>query len=153
MRRFLRNQKVKVRQTYCVFNKTRESFISLNVTVADTHLTRLRGLLGKMRLHWDEGVWVIPSNGIHTIGVPFAIDLIYLDSARRVIDLTESFGSFRIGPVRLQCASVLELANRAIYSSQTQVGDELLICPQEELVQFLKKSQSDEVRVNQVKTA
>ena len=134
--------KKKPRRTYCVFNKTRESFISLNVDVADTHFTRLRGLLGKIRLRSDEGIWVIPSYGVHTIGVPFSVDLIYLDDKYRVIDLIESLGSFRIGPMRMKCVSVLELPSRTIYSSQTQIGDELLICSPEEMQQFLKGNQS-----------
>src|SRR4051812_10729179 len=134
----------KPRKTYCVFNKTRESFISLNVDAADTHFTRFRGLLGRMRLRSDEGSWVVPSYGVHTIGVPFPIDLIYLDDRYRVISLIESLGSFRIGPVRLNCVSVLELPSRTIYSSQTQVGDELLICPPEEMQQFLKNNQRKE---------
>jgi uncharacterized protein len=131
----------KSKPTYCVFNKTRESFLSLNVTAADTHLTRLKGLLGKIRLKADEGIWVIPSQGVHTIGVPFAIDLVYLDSDHRVINLIESFGSFRIGPVNRHCASVLELPTRTIYSSQTQVGDELLLCPPEEMEEYLNETE------------
>src|SRR3954447_795177 len=71
-------------QRYCVFNKTRESFLSLNVTAADTHLARLRGLLGRLRLKSDEGIWVVPSLGIHTLGVLFSVDLIYLDADHRV---------------------------------------------------------------------
>jgi uncharacterized membrane protein (UPF0127 family) len=124
----------------CVFNKTRESFLSLNVSVADGHLSRLRGLLGKFRLKSDEGIWIIPSQGIHTIGVFFAIDLIYLDANNRVIHLIESFGTFRIGPIRPHCASVLELPMRTIYSSQTQVGDELLICSPEEMEAYFKQN-------------
>jgi len=127
---------------YCVFNKTRESFLSLNVTPADSHLARLKGLVGKFRLKSDEGIWVMPSQGIHTIGVLFSIDLIYLDSAHRVIHLIESFGTFRIGPIRTNCASVLELPTRTIYSSQTQVGDELLICSPEEMERYLKENQT-----------
>jgi len=146
VRRLLGGKKENPRKTCCVFNKTRESFLSLNVSIADTHLTRLRGLLGKMRLRADEGIWVIPSYGVHTIGVPFSVDLIYLDDKYRVIDLIESFGSFRVGPVRLHCVSVLELARHAIYSSQTQVGDELLICSPEEMAQFLKSNQVGETK-------
>ena len=127
---------------YCVFNKTRESFLSLGVHAADTHLARLRGLLGRLRLKSDEGVWMIPSQGVHTIGLLFAIDLIYLDSERRVIHLIESFASFRIGPIRRRCSSVLELPTRTIYSSQTQVGDELLICSPEEMERYLEENQS-----------
>ena len=127
---------------YCVFNKTRESFLSLSVGAADSHLARLKGLVGKFRLKSDEGIWVTPSQGVHTIGVLFAIDLIYLDSERRVIHLIESFGTFRIGPIRTNCASVLELPTRTIYSSQTQVGDELLICSPEEMETFLKENET-----------
>lgn len=128
---------------YCVFNKTRESFLSLNVAAADTHLARLRGLVGRFRLRSDEGIWVSPSQGIHTIGVLFAIDLVYLDADHRVIHLVESFGTFRIGPIRKNCASVLELATRTIYSSQTQVGDELLICSPGEMEEYLKQKEND----------
>lgn len=142
--------KKKPRKTYCVFNKTRESFVCLNVEAADTHFTRFRGLLGRMRLRSDEGIWVIPSYGVHTIGVPFPVDLIYLDDRSRVIDVIESLGSFRIGPVRLHCVSVLELPTRTIYSSQTQVGDELLICSAEEMQQFLKDNQGKESKAASV---
>jgi len=142
LRRLLSRLGFRASKTYCIFNKTRESFVSLNVTVADTHLTRLLGLLGRMRLRSDEGIWVIPSYGVHTIGVPFAVDLIYLDYENRVIGLVESLGGFRVGPVRLRCASVLELANHAIYSSQTQVGDELMICSSEDMQAFLTSNQS-----------
>jgi uncharacterized membrane protein (UPF0127 family) len=128
-----------VKKTYCVFNKARESFLSLNVTMANTHLSRLRGLLGKFRLKADEGVWVVPSRGIHTIGVLFAIDLLYLDSEHRVIHMVESFGSFGIAPLRTKSVSVLELPTRTISSSQTQVGDQLLICTPAEMEQYLRK--------------
>jgi hypothetical protein len=94
--------------------------------------------VGKLRLKGDEGIWVVPSQGVHTIGVLFPIDLIYLDEDDRVVQLEESFGTFRIGPVRKNCASVLELPTRTIYSSQTQVGDQLLICRPEAMEEFFR---------------
>lgn len=136
-------RKTNSHQGYCAFNKTRESFLSLNVGIADTHLARLRGLVGYLRLKSDEGIWVTPSQGVHTIGVFFSIDLIYLDADHRVIHLVESFGSFRIGPIRKNCCSVLELPPRTIYSSQTQVGDELLICSPSEMEKYLQQKQTD----------
>jgi uncharacterized protein len=136
----LKGGKKTSRKGYCVFNKTRESFLSLSVAAADTHLARLKGLLGRLRLKSDEGIWVVPSQGVHTIGVLVPLDLIYLDSDHRVIHMVESLGSFRIGPIRRNAASVLELPPRTIYSSQTQVGDQLLICPPEQMEAFLKVS-------------
>jgi uncharacterized membrane protein (UPF0127 family) len=110
------------------FNVTRQSFINLGVTAADTFLARLRGLLGKVRLRSDEGLWMIPARGIHTFGLTFPIDVIYLDAQFRVVHLIENLGPLRIAPIRLQCQSILELPARSIYGSGTQLGDQLLIC-------------------------
>jgi uncharacterized membrane protein (UPF0127 family) len=123
---------------YCAFNETRMTFISMRLTPADTLWSRLRGLLGRLRLKSDEGIWVVPSHGIHTIGLLFPIDVIYLDSDYRVVSLEESLGSFRMGPLRRNCASVLELPVRTIYFSETQIGDQMLICPPEEMGRVLE---------------
>ncbi len=122
-----------MKPSLCAFNVSRQSFINLGVAVADTPLTRLRGLLGKMRLRSDEALWVVPSRGIHTIGLLFPIDLIYLDARLRVIHVMEHLGPLRIAPVRWQCASVLELPARSVSDSGTQVGDQLMICSPEEM--------------------
>jgi uncharacterized membrane protein (UPF0127 family) len=126
----------RMERTLCVFNRDRESFLGFRVTRADTTLTRLKGLLGSIRLNADGGLWLIPSRGIHTIGMLFAIDVIYLDAANRVIHLIEHLGSFRISPIRIKSASILELPLRAIYSSHTRIGDQLVICAPEEIGQF-----------------
>lgn len=127
------------RRTYCVYNQTRECFLCLGVTLADTTFTRLRGLIGKLRLRLNEGMWVVPSRGVHTLGVLFPLDLIYIDENYRVIHLIEYFPRFRIAPLRIQAASVLELPTHTIYSSQTQPGDQLLICAAEEMGTRLSK--------------
>jgi uncharacterized protein len=125
------------RKTYCVYNATRECFLSLNVKAADTMLSRLRGFIGRFRLRSDEGIWVVPSRGVHSFGLFFPIDLIYLDENNRVIHLVEYFPSFRIGPIKTQAGSVLELPTHTIYSSHTQSGDQLVICVAEEMEQLL----------------
>ena len=116
-----------MQKTFYVYNETRQSFLSMGVKVADTFLSSLKGLLGKRRLKNDEGIWVIPSQGIHTIGVLFPIDVIYLDSNQTVIHLVEHLRPFRLGPIKVGCESVLELPTRTIYTSHTQVGDRFLI--------------------------
>ena len=131
------------RQKYCVYNQTRESFLSLGVAVADTIPARLKGLIGKITLKLDEGLWVVPSRGIHTIGVLFQLDLIYLNENHEVIHIVESFPTFRISPIIPQAASVLELPPHTIYSSQTQPGDHLLICTAEEMEHRLKTASTN----------
>jgi uncharacterized membrane protein (UPF0127 family) len=108
----------------------------MRVVPADTLLMRLKGLLGRLRLKPDDGIWLIPSCGIHTIGMLFAIDLIYLDAANRVVHLVEHLGPFRISPIRIRCASILELSTRTIYSSNTRIGDELLICTPAQMKEY-----------------
>jgi uncharacterized membrane protein (UPF0127 family) len=126
------------KQKYCVYNQTRESFLSLGVAAADTTLARLKGLIGKLTLGLDDGLWIVPSRGIHTVGVLFPLDLVYLDEGHKVIHVVESFPTFRISPLITQAASVLELPTHTIYSSQTQPGDQLVICVAEEMEQRLK---------------
>jgi uncharacterized membrane protein (UPF0127 family) len=121
------------RRRFCVYNQTRECFLSLGVTAADSTFARLRGLIGRFKLRSDEGIWVVPSSGVHTIGVMVPLDLIYLDDSHRVIHVAEHFPTFRIAPIRADSESVLELPTHTIYSSQTQVGDQLLICAAEDM--------------------
>jgi uncharacterized membrane protein (UPF0127 family) len=131
------------KRKYCVYNQTRESFLSLGVTVANTTMTRLKGLIGKLSLGLDEGLWIVPSHGIHTMGVLFPIDLIYLDDNLRVLHAVESFPTFRVSPLIPRTTSVLELPTHTIYSSQTQPGDQLLICAGEEMENHLKTTSQE----------
>jgi uncharacterized membrane protein (UPF0127 family) len=103
----------------------------------------LRGLLGQVRMRSDEAVWIVPSRGIHTIGLRFAIDVIYLDAQLRVVHLMENLGPLRIAPIRWQCASVLELPARSLYGSGTQVGDQLLICSSEKMLNYWASQHPD----------
>jgi uncharacterized protein len=133
-----RGKETMERKTYCVYNETRECFLSLNVKAADTIFSRLKGFIGRLRLKADEGIWVVPSQGVHTLGLFFPLDLIYLDENHRVIHLVEYFPSFRIGPLKANAESVLELPTHTIYSSHTQTGDQLVICVAEDLKRRLQ---------------
>ena len=125
---------------YCVFNKTEESFLGMKIRRADTEWSRLRGLLGKSRLDSGEGLWIVPSQGIHTVGMAFSIDVLFLDGNDRVIHAIEHFPPFRVSSVRLNCVSILELPPHTIYNSQTHVGDQLLICEPHEVNVCLQNS-------------
>ncbi len=73
------------------------------------------------------------------MGVLFPLDLIYLNESHQVIHLIEHFPRFRIAPLRTQASSVLELPTHTIYTSQTQPGDQLLICAVEEIANRFNK--------------
>ncbi len=141
------------RKKYCVYNQTRETFLSLSVTAADTIFARLRGFIGRLKLGYDEGIWLVPSRGVHTLGVLVPLDLIYLDENHRVIHLVEYFPTFRIAPLRAQAESVLELPTHTIYSSQTQPGDQLVICVADEMDRWLGHGALEPSRAASSRTA
>ena len=126
-------------EKYYVFNQQRQTFLHLGVELADTSWRRLRGLLGRFSLRNDEGLWVKPSKSIHTIGLFFPIDVIYLDASCRVVHVIEYLKPFRISPIRIHCDSVLELPTRSIYSSNTQVGDQLLLLTPQQMQTYWEK--------------
>jgi len=59
-----------MRRTLCVFNRTRESFLGLRVAPADTWRMGLKALSENSGVTPDDGIWLIPSRGVDTIGMP-----------------------------------------------------------------------------------
>jgi uncharacterized membrane protein (UPF0127 family) len=116
------------KQVY-VYNKTREAFLATGAKVANGYFSRLVGLLGKTH-RWarpGHGLWIVPSHGVHTIGMLFAIDVIFLNRERHVVHVEEYVRPFRISRVSLKAASVLELPPHTIFRTGTKVGDHLEI--------------------------
>ena len=114
---------------YYVYNTTRETFVATEAKLADGYFSRLVGLLGKTR-RWarpGQGLWIIPSHGVHTIGMLFAIDLVFLGRDGLVVHTEEYVRPFRISRVTLKAQSVLELPPYTVFRSGTQVGDRLEI--------------------------
>jgi uncharacterized protein len=114
---------------FYVYNKTRETFVATETMVADDYFRRLIGLLGKTK-RWAKlgrGLWIIPSRGVHTIGMLFPIDVLFLNKNKEVIHIEEHMRPFRISKISLKATSVLELPAHAIYRSGTKVGDSLEI--------------------------
>ena len=117
--------------TVYVYNRTREAFVATEAIVANNYVRRLVGLLGKTK-RWAKvgtGLWIVPSCGVHTIGMMFPIDLVFLSKEKEVVHVEEYVRPFRISRVSLKAASVLELPPHTIYRSGTKVGDQLEISP------------------------
>jgi uncharacterized protein len=130
-----------------VYNKTRETFVATQAEVADSYFTRLVGLLGRTK-RWAQlgrGLWIVPSRGVHTIGMLFPIDLIFLGRDKEVVHVEEHVRPFRISRVSLKATSVLELPPHTIYHSRTQIGDQF------EIARLRKKPVQTDARSNNAK--
>ncbi len=111
------------------FNQTRQAYLATSLAVADTHWTRLRGLLGVASSDFrnGSGLWIVPCRGVHTLGMGFPIDVVYLNDAMKVIHIQGNLPPWRFSPVRTQAASVLELPSRTAAETRTAVGDKIEI--------------------------
>jgi uncharacterized membrane protein (UPF0127 family) len=92
------------------------------VAVADTHATRAVGLLSRDGLDPGEGLWIVPSRGVHTFWMRFAIDVIALDDRGVIIDRVADMRPWRIRLPRRGTAGVLELRAGTLDESGTRVG-------------------------------
>ncbi len=126
-------------QRYCVYNQTRESFLSLGVTVADAATVHVRELVDRVSIKPDSGLWMIPYRGVLPAHGHSPIDLVYLDSNYRVIQEIESFLASNAEPLKDEAASALVLPAHTIYSSQTQPGDQMVICIADEMERRLER--------------
>lgn len=130
---------------YCVYNQTRESFLSLGVTVPNATGASLRGLIESITTQGDKGLWMMPYKGIPPAHGLAPIDLVYLDHELKVIQEVESYPTATQESWREEAASALVLPTHTIYSSQTQQGDQLLICEADEMEQRLERLSNSNV--------
>jgi len=110
-------------------NQTRQADLATALAVADTHWTRFRGLLG---LKPDDfrngrGLWILPCHGVHTLGMAFPIDVVYLDRLLQVVHVESNLQPWRFAAIRAQAASVLELPCHTVKETGTLVGDKIEI--------------------------
>lgn len=124
---------------HCAYNQTRECFLGLAVSAADLHYSALAEQMKTLVLRSGEGLWIAPFRGLPAAEVSAPLDILYLDEEGRVLDAVESFPTFH---ARLACpvpASVLALPAHSIYSSQTQAGDQLVVCEAGEMEERLER--------------
>lgn len=92
--------------------------------MADTSEKRRTGLLKHTGLGSGEGLWIKPSEGVHTFGMKFAIDVVFVSKKGVVLKLRPNMVKRRIS-FCLRGHSVVELPVGVIESTGTTVGDQL----------------------------
>ncbi len=86
-----------------------------------TYWQRLRGLLFRTPLNAGEGIWIAPCNGVHTFGMGYAIDVVYLDASFNVIKIAAHVQPWRMSMCG-GAASVVELASGGAQRLGVKVG-------------------------------
>jgi uncharacterized membrane protein (UPF0127 family) len=106
-------------------NATRGTVLGECIRVADTGLTRIVGLLGERELRPGDGLLIVPSQGVHTWGMLFPIDVVVLDRDWNVLALRHRMRQFGLTRVFWKAAAVLELPSGMLDATSTSVGDAL----------------------------
>ncbi|MEY4167146.1 MAG: hypothetical protein RIR52_970 [Acidobacteriota bacterium] len=101
--------------------------IASSVRLANTFLTRLRGLMFSRRLAPGEGLWLRPCQGVHTFWMFFTIDVIFLDRELRIVRLVENLRPFRATKPHLAAWSVLEVRPGTIAECGLKIGEQLAV--------------------------
>ena len=107
-----------------ISNLTRQSVLAQCVEVADEGAKRRKGLLGRQELRAGEGLWIRPCEAVHTFGMQFPIDLVYLDRKLRVKKVRSGVPPWRLS-FCFTAYSVLELASGTIRETHTKPGDRI----------------------------
>jgi uncharacterized membrane protein (UPF0127 family) len=107
-----------------VRNQSKNTILGDRVGIADTSATRRTGLLKHSRLEPGEGLWIAPSEAVHTFGMKFSIDVLFLDKKRKVLKIRNDMVRSRMA-ICLRAHSVLELPSGTATAMQTAVGDQL----------------------------
>lgn len=105
-------------------NATRKTTVSSRCRFANSVLKRMVGLLNRRGLSEGEGLLLDRCYGIHTFGMRFPIDVLFLDKELRVIRAVPALPPFRTCVVK-HAIYVLELPAGSIQRTHTSAGDQI----------------------------
>ena len=87
----------------------------------------MKGLLGRSSLEDGEGLLIRPCKGIHTFGMKFPIDAVFLNKNIRVIAISKNILPNRMTRMYFEASSVIELPAGTLDRTATLAGDQLEI--------------------------
>ncbi len=121
---------------FCVYNETRENYLSPKVTVIDTKsdpLKAVKVLIEGLGPNAETGLWLNPLKSVPTVPRLSPYDLVYLDQDCRVMHGVALVPDDEAPRFDGQATSALLLPIHTFSTSQTHPGDQVIICSAEEM--------------------
>ena len=91
---------------------------------------RLRGLLGSEGLSPGEGLILRPCWQVHTFGMRYPIDVLFLDAKGIVARVVLGMRPGRLSPLVLRSRTVVELPAGVLRETGTRPGDRICFQPE-----------------------
>ena len=95
--------------------------------IADTLEKQIKGLLGRSTFSKGQGLLIPFSNQIHTRGMNFAIDVLFLSQDNIVVHTIQKMDEGFVSPRIIKASKVLELPSGTIRNNNIAQGDQLEI--------------------------
>lgn len=101
--------------------------IARHVHLACSFQARCLGLMSRSVMRKEEGLLLIPGGSIHTLGMRFPIDVVFLNRQMRILGLAEHVRPWRIRVAPRGTRRVLELAAGQIAAHRLKQGIYLIV--------------------------
>ncbi len=108
-----------------VYNMRTNQIIGDSVWKADGFFSRLRGLLGLSCLKAGEGLWLVPCQQVHMIGMHFALSVWFLDESGKICAILDELKPYKISPRRKDAVNVMEFPAGWARLTDSRIGDTL----------------------------
>jgi uncharacterized membrane protein (UPF0127 family) len=105
-------------------NCTRAFVLAAVIEPAFESLSRRTGLLGRQTLPFDTVLAIAPSNAIHTFGMQFPLDVLFINRSGMVVKRSLALKARRLA-VASRAFAVLEFAAGHPGVEATRIGDQL----------------------------
>lgn len=120
------------RQHLSAWNDSQSTHLANRLEWANSPLLRARGLLGRSTLREESGMLFVsppclPMMWLHTFGMRFTIDVLFLDGRCGVMRIDHGLQPWRLSSLVFGARLALELPAGTARQSGTQVGDHILI--------------------------
>ena len=106
-------------------NQTKNTVLVNQGKLADTFLSRLKGLLGSPPLEKGQGLLLKHEKSVHTLFITFPIDVIYIDKDLQVIKVDGNMPPYKLGSYVAKSVYILELPVGVVQETHTAIGDQL----------------------------
>ena len=106
-----------------LINVTQNKVLAKKLRYYNYFLGRLKGLIGTQKLEPDEACWLIPCNMVHTFGMRYAIDALFLNKKNEIVSVVENLKPNRFSPFVPAAHSVVEFV--AGTQQKTRLGEQI----------------------------
>lgn len=99
------------------------------VAIAETAAERMRGLLGRPPLAPGQALLLQPCGSIHTFGMGYALDVVFLDSDGCACRVVRNVSPCRLAFGGLRARTALEFAAGWLPAGHVAIGAQLEVVP------------------------